>query len=235
MLVTTWCDTPSSGDQIDFLVANNGGLYSRVDWTNENYNSYEPTARTLIIDGHTGSIAQYRIIADTSLYNATGSFDLRFKWLTTSSGALEGTGANTLSSYGCFVRDIQLDTSIAVGGYAYYAGTSMATPHVAGAAALAMSYRPTATLADVKNAIIWGGDWKQQLSDKIQYGGRLNILNMLEQLNPPALLKSKITNIGRDRVRIDTQVSDPGVTLAMNYSTYSGVWLSDTTDYARKI
>ena len=71
VLITTWCDTPSMGDQIDILVANNGGLYSRVDYTNEIYNYYEPTGRWLSIDGHTGAIAQYRVIANTDLYNAT--------------------------------------------------------------------------------------------------------------------------------------------------------------------
>ena len=33
------------------------------------------------------------------------------------------------------------------GGYVYMSGTSMATPHVSGAAALAFSYAPTATAA----------------------------------------------------------------------------------------
>ncbi len=140
ILITTWCDTPPTSDQIDILIAHDGGIYNRVDYTNEHYNYYEPTGRWLNIDGHTGAIAQYRVIAKTDLYNATGSFDLRLKWVTTSSGVLDGTGANALSSYGCFVKDIQIDKTIA-GGYAAYDGTSMATPHVAGAAALAWSYQ----------------------------------------------------------------------------------------------
>lgn len=71
VLITTWCDTPSTGDRIDILIANNGGLYSRVDFTNERYNYYEPTGRWLNIDGHTGAIAQYRVIASPGIYNAT--------------------------------------------------------------------------------------------------------------------------------------------------------------------
>ena len=99
VLITTWCDTPSTGDRIDILIANNGGLYNRVDFTNERYNYYEPTGRWLNIDGHTGAIAQYSVIASPDLYNATGSFDLRLKWVTTSSGVLDGTRSNALSSY----------------------------------------------------------------------------------------------------------------------------------------
>jgi subtilisin family serine protease len=151
VLITTWCDTPSSGDQIDILLASNGGLYNRVDWTNEYYNSYEPTGRRLDIDGHIGAIAQYRIIANTATYNATGSFDLRLKWVT---DTIENT-EDGMPNYGCFVKDIQIDRSIA-GGYDNYDGTSMASPHVAGAAALAMSYSPTASIQEVRDAIIWG-------------------------------------------------------------------------------
>ena len=112
VLITTWCDTPSDGDQIDILLRNDGRTFNKVDWTNEYYNAYEPTGRRMDIDGHIGYIAQYRVIASTAIYNATGAFDIRLKWITSSSGELSGTGANTLSSYGCFVKDIQLDRSV---------------------------------------------------------------------------------------------------------------------------
>ena len=45
-------------------------------------------------------------------------------------------------------------------GYEFMDGTSMAAPHVTGAAALAWSYKPNATIDEIKTAIITSGDWK---------------------------------------------------------------------------
>jgi hypothetical protein len=56
----------------------------------------------------------------------------------------------------------------------------MAAPHVAGAAALAMSYAPTATMQEVRDAIIWGGDSKVQLAGKVLSTNRLNVAGMLK-------------------------------------------------------
>ena len=61
-----------------------------------------------------------------------------------------------------------------VSGYASYNGTSMATPHVTGAAALYKSTRPTATAADVKAAILASAVPTPALQGKVLTGGRLN-------------------------------------------------------------
>jgi subtilisin family serine protease len=66
--------------------------------------------------------------------------------------------------------------------YAYLSGTSMATPHVSGAAALAFSYRPDSSYAQVKSAILAGLDVKASLSGRVATGGRLNAYNALVQL-----------------------------------------------------
>ncbi len=60
-------------------------------------------------------------------------------------------------------------------GYANYSGTSMATPHVTGAAALYASYNPTATAADIKNAILNATIPTPSLNGKCLTGGRLNV------------------------------------------------------------
>jgi len=60
-----------------------------------------------------------------------------------------------------------------VSGYASYSGTSMATPHVTGAAALYKAINPTATAEQVKSAIL-GGVATPSLSGKTVTGGRLN-------------------------------------------------------------
>ncbi len=62
-----------------------------------------------------------------------------------------------------------------VPGYASYNGTSMATPHVTGAAALYASSHPGATAADIKQAILDAAIATPSLSGKTATGGRLNV------------------------------------------------------------
>ena len=62
-----------------------------------------------------------------------------------------------------------------VSGYASYSGTSMATPHVAGAAALYKALNPDATATQVKNAILNAATATSSLSGKTATGGRLNV------------------------------------------------------------
>jgi subtilisin family serine protease len=61
-----------------------------------------------------------------------------------------------------------------VSGYASYNGTSMATPHVTGAAALYKSARPGATAADVKAGILGSSVATTSCAGKVVTGGRLN-------------------------------------------------------------
>ena len=61
-----------------------------------------------------------------------------------------------------------------VSGYASYNGTSMATPHVTGAAALYKSSHAGATAADVKAAILGSAVPTPSLQGKVVTGGRLN-------------------------------------------------------------
>lgn len=60
-------------------------------------------------------------------------------------------------------------------GYASYNGTSMATPHVSGAAALYAASNPGASAATIKNAILSSITPTASLSGKTVTGGRLNV------------------------------------------------------------
>jgi subtilisin family serine protease len=59
--------------------------------------------------------------------------------------------------------------------YASYSGTSMATPHVTGAAAMYASSNPGATAAQIKAAILGAVVPTTSLSGKTTTGGRLNV------------------------------------------------------------
>jgi subtilisin family serine protease len=62
-----------------------------------------------------------------------------------------------------------------VSGYASYSGTSMATPHVTGAAALYAASTPGASAAEIKATILGATVDTPSLAGKTVTGGRLNI------------------------------------------------------------
>lgn len=74
--------------------------------------------------------------------------------------------------------------------HAFLNGTSMAAPHVAGVAALIWSKFPSLTAAEVKEAILQGGDARASLSGKSVSGKRLNAYGALryaEDHTPPVI------------------------------------------------
>jgi len=71
------------------------------------------------------------------------------------------------------------------GGYDDFSGTSMAAPHVAGAAVLASAMKAEASVAELKNALLNGVDRLSALNGKVATGGRLNVARTLDLLVPP--------------------------------------------------
>jgi serine protease len=62
-----------------------------------------------------------------------------------------------------------------VSGYGSYSGTSMATPHVTGAAALYKARNTNASANDVKSAILGSATGTASCAGKTTTGGRLNV------------------------------------------------------------
>jgi len=70
-------------------------------------------------------------------------------------------------------------------GYGLVGGTSMATPHVAGAAALIGSAYPSLTSLQIKQRIMAGVEPLDDMSKTTLTNGRLNLLNSLEEDDTP--------------------------------------------------
>ncbi|MHC4562200.1 MAG: S8 family serine peptidase [Planctomycetota bacterium] len=71
------------------------------------------------------------------------------------------------------------------GNYGYKSGTSMATPHVAGVAALAFDLNPSATYQEVRDAIFAGVDLIPSMDGRTVTGGRLNAFTTLQLMGLP--------------------------------------------------
>ncbi len=71
--------------------------------------------------------------------------------------------------------------------YASFSGTSMATPHVAGAAALLWSMDKEMSAAEIKDRLLRSRDPSFALYRKLGFSGRLNVNNAVRGIFPPRI------------------------------------------------
>ena len=102
--------------------------------------------------------------------------------------SITSTGAiSSFSNFGATTIDIGAPGSVVwssvpasskgnvISSYASYSGTSMATPHVSGAAALYAAYHPGSSAMQIKAAILGSATPTASLAGKTVTGGRLNV------------------------------------------------------------
>ena len=98
--------------------------------------------------------------------------------------------ADGVTGDGGYVDDLKLQCLRASGeDYATISGTSMATPQVAGVAALVKAAHPSYTVAQLKNAILSGVDPLGSLSGKVATAGRLDACKAVGGCSAPPPFK----------------------------------------------
>jgi subtilisin family serine protease len=93
-------------------------------------------------------------------------------------------GLASFSNYGPDSVDVaapgsSIYSTVPGNGYATYGGTSMAAPHVSGAAALIKSHNSSLTWRQIKSRLLSSCDSLPALAGKVVSGGRININNAL--------------------------------------------------------
>jgi thermitase len=158
---------------------------------------------------------------------------------TTSSDSLAG-----FSNYGATTVDLaapganifstvppSLDSDPSDGsGYDTYDGTSMSTPHVAGAAALALAERPSLSATELGRALLLSADPLPTLTGLVATGARLNLRRALTQeITQPSGLTAQSTSPSFNNwSNVTTAVASwGGATDASGIDGYSFGWSAD--------
>jgi subtilisin family serine protease len=127
---------------------------------------------------------------------------------------------STLVGAGADIDDVGVHCATSSGnvyGHILLDGTSMATPHVAGAAAALKARRPLATPGQIKNALVVGADAMPALAGKTVTGGRLNLQKSLGLTVPDMPAPASAAPSNRQAIVFWTPPSTDGGTPITGY------------------
>ena len=143
---------------------------NRVIW---NPVSFQLPGDPSLYIGITGAFGSWTtIIADLEAYDYENSIYIRFHL----------TSDNDTRADGYYIDDVKVtaaSSSYNGNEYTFKHGTSMATPHVAGLAALLKAHNPALSNIQIKAAIEDSVDFKAALNNRVKTDGRINAATAL--------------------------------------------------------
>jgi subtilisin family serine protease len=128
-----------------------------------------------------------------------------------------------------------IGTSYGPTSYETIQGTSMATPHVSGVAALAWAKNPSVSVATVKSALLNGGDAKAALSGKSVSGRRLNANGALALIPTSGTPTLTVVKGGNGGGTVTGTGIDCGLDCSESYASGTEVTLTATPRYASTV
>jgi subtilisin family serine protease len=147
--------------------------------------------------------------------------------------AIDSSGAKaSWSSYGATTVDIgapgvSVLSTVPTNSYAYYSGTSMATPHVTGAVALYASAFPAATAAEVRSALLGNAKPTPSLSGITVTGGRLSLAGLFGDASSPPQPPAEVHDVAVTGISMPGSVKR-GKTVTVNVAVANQGTTSET-------
>ncbi|MBY0415668.1 MAG: S8 family serine peptidase, partial [Bdellovibrionales bacterium] len=137
----------------------------------------DPSSSGTLLDSFTGLTGSYSYgqSYDMSLL-ANTTTSIGFNMITNASGTNTGAAISEVD-----ITKLVLNTT----SYNVISGTSMATPHVAGLAAMLFAHNPNYTYLDVINSIKLGGVATASLASKTSTGKAVSAIGSLRYITPP--------------------------------------------------
>ena len=194
-----------SGDRFLVYRSLNGGL------------NWSPLASS-VVTGSTGVYRSFNVnLAADNQANVAVSFGLE------TNGSSQGDGVN--------VDDVSVTCASSPSGdasFRFLDGTSMATPHVTGAAALLLGQKPSLTVAQLRAALLNSGDPVAGLAATTVTGRRLNVNNALRSpllVVPPVVRTGGSSGVTADAAVLSGTVTPRGTATSWQFE------LGTTTAY----
>ena len=225
----SWIDSPAvdltdqTASKLEFkifgTVHGSDGLWVQAssDGINWDYVNFQLPGDSTLYNGVSGTFGSWTTIeADLEAYDGLGSVYVSFLFV--------ADGSNVADGY--YIDDVKVtaaaSSSYSGDEYVFNSGTSMATPHVAGLAALIKALHPALTSTEIKAAILGSVEVKPALSGLVATGGRINAAGALAA---PQISNIQVNTITETTAQITWTTDKPGDSV-VQYGTETNSWNS---------